>query len=153
MLLSSLSRSYCLVSNFGLKICLVELGEWIWNEWAARIWAVNWVAKFELFFVCCWLAACTWPYRELSWWLNHFIVITLYQQLHISYLSYYYNFSLKSWHRVEDEHFASLYSWLFPTFRHTINQRLNKRTNLNFTLNFKVLTRPSNVANPHRESS
>ena len=31
-------------------------------------------------FFLCWLAACRWPYRGTPWRLNHFIVITLYQQ-------------------------------------------------------------------------
>ena len=33
----------------------------------------------------CWLAACRAPYREITWQLNHFVVITLYQLLPLSY--------------------------------------------------------------------
>ena len=40
-----------------------------------------WLLKNKsTFFCCCWLATCRRTYWGTPWWLNHFTVITLYQQ-------------------------------------------------------------------------
>ena len=56
--------------------------------------SLNFVEKKEIkisskldLFCCCWLAAWRWPYRGSPWRLNHFVVITLYQQQHNSYFN------------------------------------------------------------------